>query len=131
MRRLSTLAMICLLSGCAIGDGGMSETGRKYVVFFTKGSSAIDPAARRVVSEAAGVASRHPDARVVVAGYAAAHGNFDADEHLSAARAAAVAAAIEADGVTAARITDQARPPANEDPAVAARRVEIGFSSGS
>ncbi len=127
MRRLSILAAICLLSGCAMPGGGGSETGRKYVVFFTKGSAEIDAPGRAVVSEAAAVALRHPDAPLLVAGYAAAHGNLGADETISASRADAVAAALRADGVQAARITEHARAPANEDPAVAARRVEIGF----
>ena len=128
MRRLSALVAICLLSGCAMPGGGGGETGRKYVVFFTRGSAEIDAPGRAVVSEAAAVATRHPDAALVVAGYAAAHGNLGADETISVSRANAVAAARRADGVAAARITEHARAPANENPAVAARRVEIGFN---
>ena len=131
MRRLSILAAICLLSGCATPGGGGSETGRKYVVFFTRGSSEIDAPGRAVVSEAAAVALRHPDTGVLVAGYAAAHGNLGVDENISASRADAVAATLRADGVPAARITEHARAPANENPAVAARRVEIGFAAGT
>jgi outer membrane protein OmpA-like peptidoglycan-associated protein len=128
MRRLSILAATCLLSGCATFGGG-NETGRKYVVFFTTGSAHIDAPGRRVVAEAAAAALRHPDRNVMVAGYAAAHGNLSADERISAGRADTVAAALRADGVPESRITEHARPPANEDPAVAARRVEIGFVS--
>ena len=127
MRRLSALVVMCLLSGCAMPGGAGSEIGRKYVVFFTRGSAEIDAPGRAVASEAAAVASRHPGASLVVAGYAAAHGNLSVDENISASRADAVAAALRADGVSAARITEHARAPANEDPAVAARRVEIGF----
>ncbi len=127
MRRLSALAVMCLLSGCAMPGGGGGEIGRKYVVFFTRGSAEIDAPGRAVVSAAAAVASRHPGANLVVAGYAAAHGNLSVDENISASRADAVAAALRADGVAAARITEHARSPANEDPAVAARRVEVGF----
>ncbi len=129
MRRLSILAAICLLSGCAVPGGGGGEVGRKYVVFFTRASAEIDAPGRAVISEAAAVALRHPGEAVVVAGYAAAHGNLGVDENISASRADAVAAALRADGVAAARITEHARAPANEDPAVAARRVEIGFVS--
>ncbi len=128
MRRLSTLAVICLLSGCAMPGGGGGEIGRKYVVFFTRGSAEIDAPGRAVISEAAAVAMRHPGTSLVVAGYAAAHGNLSVDETISASRADAVAAALRADGVSAARITEHARAPANENPAVAARRVEIGFN---
>ena len=129
MRRLSCLVGFCLLSGCATMDGGTSEIGRKYVVFFTKGSAALRGPGSDVVLHAAGAATRHPDVTVLVAGYAAAHGDLDADAALSEARTQAVAAALQADGVPASRIRENPRPPANEDPAVAARRVEIGFTS--
>lgn len=129
MRRLSPFLALCMLSGCATFGGGDGEVGRKYVVFFTKGSTTIDGPGSAVVSHAAAVAAQHADRNLVVAGYAAAHGNLDADQALSAARADAVSAALQADGVAASRITEHARPPANEDPGVAARRVEIGFTS--
>jgi len=130
MRRLSPFAVLCLLSGCAsFGGGDNGEVGRKYVAFFAKGSSALDAPAEGIVSQAALVASHHPDLSLVVAGYAAAHGNIDADQALSAARADTVSAALQRDGVPASRISEHARPPANEDPGVAARRVEIGFVS--
>ena len=133
MRRLSSFAALCLLSGvvsgCAASGGVGDETGRKYVVFFTKGSSVVDQPGRDVIAHAAMVASRHPDLSLVVAGYAAAHGNLDADQALSAARADRVSASLQADGISASRISEHARPPANEDPGVAARRVEIGFVS--
>lgn len=109
--------------------GTDGEVGRKYVVFFTKGSSSLDGPGSVVVSHAAKVAGRHPDSAIVVAGFAAAHGNLDADQALSAARADTVSTALQADGVAASRVSEHARPPANEDPGVAARRVEIGFSS--
>ncbi len=128
MRRLSILAALCLLSACATGTGGDgSDTGRKYVVFFTTGSATIDASGSDVVTVAAAVARRNPSMTVVVAGYAAAHGDVDADQALSASRADVVAAALRSDGVEAARVRENPRPPANETPAVAARRVEIGF----
>ncbi len=128
MHRLSIFAALCLLSACATETGGGgSETGRKYVVFFTSGSTAIDASGTDVVAVAAAVAKRNPTMTVVVAGYAAAHGNVDADQALSASRADVVAAALKTDGVEAARVRENPRPPANETPAVAARRVEIGF----
>ena len=129
MRRLSILATLCLLSGCTTEGTGGGEAGRKYVVFFTTGSALIDGPGTDVVSVAAAVAKRNPTLAIVVAGYAAAHGNADADQALSAARADAVATALEADGVEPARVRENPRPPANEQPAVAARRVEIGFAA--
>ncbi len=134
MRRLSSFAALCLLSGlvsgCAtLGGSGDDDAGRKYVVFFTKGSSTVDRPGRDVVAHVAMIASHHPDLSLVVAGYAAAHGDLDADRALSAARADRVSASLQADGVPASRISEHARPPANEDPSVAGRRVEIGFVS--
>ena len=129
MRRLSCLVGFCLLSGCATMSAGTSEVGRKYVVFFTKGSSAIDGPGRGVVSHAAAAATRHPEVTVLVAGYAAAHGDLDADEALSEARTQAVAAALQADGVAPGRIRESPRAPSNEQPGVSARRVEIGFAA--
>jgi outer membrane protein OmpA-like peptidoglycan-associated protein len=120
-----------LLSGCASDGGSGSETGRKYVLFFTKDSTAISPAGAGVLKEAAAVAVRHPDMTLLVAGFAAAHGDLDADAALSERRAQLVAATLQADGVAASRIAEHARPPANEDPAVSARRVEVSFVSGS
>ena len=127
MRRACLLFGLSLLAGCASFGG--NEVGRKYVVFFNKGASDLDAPAQGVVSVAAKVAARHPDVVAVVAGYAAAHGDPDADQALSAARATAVAAALQADGMPADHVRDIARAPANENPAVAARRVEIGFVS--
>ena len=135
MRRLPVLAapqclLLGLLSGVLPGcatTGSDDETGHKYVVFFDTGSARIESTAADVVSLAAGVAKRNPGTVVTVAGYAAAHGNIDADQALSASRADAVAAGLEADGVPAARVRENPRPPSNEQPAVAARRVEISF----
>ncbi|MCQ8277908.1 OmpA family protein [Acetobacteraceae bacterium KSS8] len=115
-----------LLAGCA-DQTANGDIGRKYVLFFTKGSTAISPAGSGVLRQAARVAGRHPDLGVLVAGFAAAHGNIDADQALSEQRARIVAAALQGDGVPAARIVERARPPSNEDPGVAARRVEVSF----
>ncbi|MCQ8240622.1 OmpA family protein [Rhizosaccharibacter radicis] len=128
MRRLPLLLGFCLLSGCATPSGD-DETGRKYLVFFTKGSTVIEPTAAKLISKVAEIAKRHPERVAVVAGYAAAHGNLDADADLAAERARRVDAALQADGVPGTQIRDVARAPSNENPAVAARRVEIGFAS--
>ncbi|MBE7212941.1 MAG: OmpA family protein [Gluconacetobacter diazotrophicus] len=127
MRRLSPVLAFLLLAGCA-DTGGGDETARKWVVFFRQDDATVSRPASIVVATAAQVARRHPDRGLVVAGFAAAHGNIDADQALSSDRADAVAAALRASGVPANQITEHARPPANEAPAVAARRVEISFA---
>ena len=127
MRRLPLA--FCLLSGlsaCSLFEGG--ALGHKYVVFFSTGSASLDRPARSVVRLAADAAADNPSLDVLVAGYAAAHGNLSADEALSAARGEVVAAALRADGVAANRIELNPRKPSNEDPTVGARRVEIDFS---
>jgi len=130
MRRLPLLVAACLLpclvSACSLFEGG--ALGRKYVVFFGQDSAALDQPSRKVVAEAAEAAADNPDMEVLVAGYAAAHGSLSADEALSVKRGEIVASALRADGVAANRIHLSSRKPANEDPRVAARRVEIDFS---
>lgn len=129
MRRLSCLVGLCLLSGCATFDGAPDTVGRKYVVFFKKGSASITGSGTGVVSHAAIAAKRSADYSVLVEGYAAANGDHDSEVLLSHARTEAVAAALRADGVEGSRIHEYPRPPSNEDRGVAARRVEIGFVS--
>lgn len=129
MRRLSCLVGLCLLSGCAIFDGEQNTVGRKYVVFFTKGSASITGAGNGVVSHAAMAAKRHGEFSVLVEGYVAANGDRDSEVLLAHARTEAVAAALRADGVDVSRIHEDPRPPSNEDSGVGARRVEIGFVS--
>ncbi|MGI4745437.1 MAG: OmpA family protein [Janthinobacterium lividum] len=129
MRRLSCLVGFCLLSGCATFDGAPDTVGRKYVVFFTKGSASITGSGNGIVSHAASAAKRHGDYSVLVEGYVAANGDRDSEVLLAHARTQAVAAALQADGVDVTRIHEDPRPPSNEDHGVAARRVEIGFVS--
>ncbi len=123
---LALATSLGLLAGCA-GDDANGDVGRKYVLFFTKGSTDISPAGSGVLRQAALVSSHHPGLGILVAGFAAAHGNIDADQALSEKRAQIVAAALQGDGVPANRIVERARPPSNEDPGVAARRVEVSF----
>ena len=131
MRGLACLLLVCsapvLLSSCAVFEGG--ALGRKYVVFFGRDSTALDAAAQAVVSHAAIQAADNPALDLQVEGYAAAGGSISADTALSARRAQVVAQALSADGVAANRIQVRPRSPANETPAIAARRVEIDFGS--
>ena len=86
MRRLLPVFALFLLAGCAETGGG-DETARKFVVFFRHGDASITPSAQTVINTVATIAKRHPNRQVLVAGFAAAHGNLDADEELSAQRA--------------------------------------------
>ena len=127
MRRLhiaSLAAAAAFLASCAPG-GDDSQVAPKTVIFFEHGSVALQPTAQQLVAEAARQAGRPPSDNVTVAGYAAAHGDIDADEQLAAGRSRRVAALLQQDGVAASRIQVIPRPPTNEAPPVAARRVEI------
>jgi outer membrane protein OmpA-like peptidoglycan-associated protein len=125
MRRVPLLLAACLLSACSLFEGG--ALGRKYVVFFSRGSTAIDKPAREVIALAADAAADNPAVDVLVAGYAGANGSLSLDEQLSAKRGELVASALRADGVAANRIRLRQRRPSNEDAVVGSRRVEIDF----
>ena len=122
MRRSLPAVVLCLLVGaCAEPD----TAAPKIVIFFPHDSALVDGAARASVAGAAKRAVSDPSALVTVAGYAAAHGDTDADELLAAKRADVVAGLLEEDGVGASRISVVPRAPNNENPPVASRRVEI------
>ena len=128
MRCLPWLLIACspfLVSGCTYFEGG--ALGRKYVVFFNRDSAALDAPARTVVRHAAAEAADNPSLDLLVEGYAAANGSISADAALSAKRAQVVARALGAGGVAANRIQVRPRGPSNENPGLAARRVEIDF----
>ena len=133
MRRLSILAALCLLSACATETGGGgSETDRKYVVFFTSGSAAIDASGTvrgRSGRRRGREAQPRDDARYGRRLCGRARQRRRPTRRCRRWRADVVAAALEADGVAGrAGAREPKRPPANETPAVAARRVEIGFA---
>ncbi|MBS4073657.1 OmpA family protein [Ameyamaea chiangmaiensis] len=119
MRRLSLVLGLCVLAGCSTGSS------RKYVVFFTHGSAALDETAQTIVSHAAATALAKGRANVIVEGYAAAHGDLSADELLAMDRARIVADQLARDGVAPSAIRQAPRAPSNENVSVAARRVEI------
>jgi len=73
-------------------------------VFFQPASSALDQPAQSAIESAAKEAAETPDAPVYVTGAADAVGPTAANDALSQARASAVAAALETDGVAASRI---------------------------
>ncbi|MBB3174190.1 outer membrane protein OmpA-like peptidoglycan-associated protein [Endobacter medicaginis] len=125
MRRWAMLFGLTVFSGTMLAGCADDGPGRRYVVFFSKGSAGIDTAADRVIRAAATAAAGYPASPVTVAGYAAANGSRDAEEALVGSRIAIVSATLRIDGVDPARIVTQPRPPSNETPTVGARRVEI------
>jgi outer membrane protein OmpA-like peptidoglycan-associated protein len=123
MRRVLPFCLVLAVSACAMTQPPSMRPG--FVVFFTERSAALDGAALHVVADAAQAARAAPGGPVVVAGFTDSGGSAGADVKLSQARAAAVANALVADGVAAARISRQGRGQTHEDPGVASRRVEI------
>jgi len=98
-----------------------------YLVYFERGSDQLDPYARNEVTRAARAAYIAAPAAIAVTGYADPSGSASDNQALSLRRAAAVAGALRAAGVTESDIRVAARgalPGASERQA---RRVEIAF----
>ena len=101
-----------------------------FPVFFTDFSSSLDPAGLEVVTNAAAIAKQFPKYPVKVTGYADRAGSPQADIDISRARADAVAALLQQDGVDPARISRAAvGTPPNSQPGVERRRVEIDIDA--
>ncbi|MFT8804882.1 MAG: OmpA family protein [Acetobacter aceti] len=122
MRRLVSVATLCLLSACASNGAG---PGRQYVVFFSEGSSVLDEASLSVVTEVAEKARHYSGRTVVVEGYARQDGDLSTESLLAIRRAKAVSQQLVADGVSPKRIRETTRPPSNAQGIVGSRRVEI------
>lgn len=130
MRRLPfVLLAVVTLASCGPDDGSTAVP--KTVIFFEHASAALDGVAHQEVALVAKRAAAQPAASVTVAGYAAAHGDLDADVQLAAERARVVTSLLERDGVDANRIQVIPRAPSNDNPPVASRRVEITVGGGS
>lgn len=123
---VATVLATGLLAGCSLFEGGALS--RKYVVFFGHASAGLDRPGRQVVQQAANAAANNPALDLLVEGYAGGNGNQADDGALAVRRGEVVANALRADGVAANRIIMRPRPPSNEDPGIAARRVEIDFT---
>jgi outer membrane protein OmpA-like peptidoglycan-associated protein len=121
MIRFAAVAIFAAsLTACA------PEAPHSYQVFFDPKASTLDAVAQETVGHAAQAAMNHPMAVVTVNGYAAPLGSRKVELDVAAARAKAVADALAADGVPAARIQHAghgASPDA--DPGIESRRVEI------
>ena len=126
MRRLATGLGLLALSACAL----QQPPDRVYPVFFTDFSSTLDPAGITVVNTAAALAQKFPLLPVKVTGYADNAGSPAADIAISQARANAVAAMLEQDGVQHSRIQRAAvGTPPNSQPGVERRRVVIDIDA--
>ena len=122
MHRLAMGLGLLALSACAM----QGPPDRVYPVFFNDFSANLDPTAMAVVTNAAAIAQQYPRYAVKVTGYADNSGSTAAEVSLSQARADAVAAVLEQDGVSHGRIQRSAvGTPPNSQPGVERRRVEI------
>ncbi len=101
-----------------------------FPVFFNEFSSTIDATGTQIVANAAALAKQYPGYTVTVTGYADRAGSAQAELDLSKGRADAVANLLQQDGVAAARIKrDAVGTPANSQPGVERRRVEIDIGA--
>ena len=116
------LPLILLLAGChVIGP-------ERFVVFFSPRSSDLDAQAKQVVATVAERARQRPGAAVLVSGFADPIGPADDNLKLAERRAQAVADALAAAGLDAARV--QRRAIGGVDytlDSIESRRVEITF----
>jgi outer membrane protein OmpA-like peptidoglycan-associated protein len=101
----------------------------QYVVFFAERSAELDAPAHGVIANAAREAQHDPATAVDVIGYTDSAGSPQADIILSRRRAQAVADALVADGVPAARLVRLGHGQTGADPGLASRRVEIRVGS--
>lgn len=133
MRRplLITLAVLPLLSACALMPRDLADEPAR-VVFFTEDSSALDEPALGVVANAAALAKDFPTQPVLVMGFADPDGGRAYNRALSEARAQRVAEQLRQDGVEPQRIVVSPRGPVPfEMMPLESRRVEIRVGGAS
>ena len=126
------LSVLCAMSGCASLPfiGQQPASAPVTPVFFQLGSTALDGPAQTAIQAAAEAAINAPGASVVVTGASDGVGSPAAEDAVAEARAQAVAAALEKDGVEPDRIKirnagDAMPAGAAGEPAQLARRVMI------
>jgi cytochrome c oxidase subunit 2 len=109
----------------------VASSGLPVDVFFDKGQSGLDRAAKAAVKQALDFLSANPSAKVALSGYVDASGNAQANAELAKERAKTVRDALKAAGVKEDRIEmrkpEQITAGASSDKA--ARRVEIKLVS--
>ena len=102
MPRIAVLLLL-LCSFCG-GVRAADDSSRRFVVFFTEWSAALDDAAVGVIHEAATLAKGQRHSLLTVTGFADPTGSRAANRLLSELRAQRVADLLHGDGVAAARI---------------------------
>ena len=92
---------------------------RAGAIYFRSGSADLDPESDAILKAVLDIVERCPDLRITVAGHTDAVGGAAANQRLSEARAASVAAYLVENGVAAARVRatgyGEARPVASND----------------
>lgn len=123
MRRVVLVACVALgLAAC----GGPSKPAQTFVVFFGQWAVTLDDTNRASVKVAADWAKLHPDASILVAGYADPAGAMPANIDISRKRAQRVFDQLVADGIPAGRIARSMQSPVDYTlQSQEARRVEI------
>ncbi len=126
MHRLLLAALVLALGACSTFEA----PSRRFVVFYSEWSAALDDPGKAVVSGAAEFAKRHPEQPIIVSGFADPEGTAQANVDISRTRAQAVADQLVADGVAPARIQRRARGSVNfESSSQESRRVEIAVGA--
>jgi len=122
-RYIVVLAALCL-GGCTIFHRDVPSV---YVVFFSKGSIALAPDAKKIVDQAAvDIKSTHPASVTIGAGTSSG-----SDPHLSQPRFGAVRDALVADGVDPNLIARSSIADDGMDAGVVGdQRVEIRLTAG-
>ncbi len=129
MRGIIVFGTVLALGGCALNPfaGPPVPMTPDTPIFFQPLSTALDQPALDTIAQAAKAADELPDDKVIVIGAADTAGTTQDNAALSKARAQAVAAQLEADGVAASRVhafgVGETGAPGNT--AQAARRVTI------
>lgn len=119
-------ALLLMLSALTAASAQAAEKPRRFVVFFTEWSAAVDAPADGVISEAATFAKAHPRGLVRVYGFADPTGSKEANSLLSELRAQRVSDQLKHDGVRGSRINQVGRGAVKYAlTALESRRVEV------
>ncbi len=111
---LSALPLLAL-GGCA--NLPFMQQPRNYVIFFQPDSAALRTPGLTVIAKAAKAAADNPTAPITVTGAADTVGSTSDNIKLSDTRATVVASQLNAEGVSASRITAQGLGPVGSPPA--------------
>jgi outer membrane protein OmpA-like peptidoglycan-associated protein len=124
MRRWHAALMVAALSACAVP--APQVTGQRFVVYFQQWSAAIDPGAQNAIDAAIARAKQTGLKPVLVQAFADPTGSKQANIYMTETRAQMVTDALEAGGVDAARIRQDAEGATGPVPDLqASRRVVV------